>query len=230
MAGTADYVIGAEVASRDAICGDLSRVVVNPLARELTHLVVQPQEGDAFGKLVPIELVESTTDQMITLGCSTEDFDALDDAEETDFVPGAQGKWGYGQEQMLSFPYFGSGLATMGLGHLGAGMLSMGIDSPGMSTQPQSLTRDRVPLGEIEIRRGYAVQATDGAIGEVRGLVVDPADRQVTHVLLEEGHLWGKKDVAIPIGCVADVDEQIRLTLTRAQVKDLPEVNLDAGD
>ncbi len=38
------------------------------------------------------------------------EFEALEKAQETDFVPGARGKWGYGQEQMLSHPYFGLGL------------------------------------------------------------------------------------------------------------------------
>jgi sporulation protein YlmC with PRC-barrel domain len=228
MTETTDFVIGAEVACTDRVCGDLKRVVVDPVARELTHLVVQPMRAAGLGKLVPTSLVESATDRVITLRCTGAEFEALEDAQETDFVPGARGKWGYGQEQMLSFPYFGTGLATMPLGHLGAGMLSMGIDSPGMTTEPQSITRDRVPLGEVEIRRGNRVHATDGAIGDVRGLVVDPADRHVTHVLLEEGHLWGKKNVAIPIGSVASVGDEIRLTLTKDQVKDLPAVEIDA--
>jgi sporulation protein YlmC with PRC-barrel domain len=228
MSETNDFVIGAEVACTDGVCGDLKRVVVDPVARELTHLVVQPRHSDTFGKLVPVSLVDSATDPVITLRCTGEDFEGLEDAEETDFVPGAQGKWGYGQEQMLSFPYFGMGLATMGLGHMGAGMLSMGIDGPGMTSEPQSITRDRVPLGDVEIRRGYTVHATDGAIGEVRGLVVDPADRHVTHVLLEEGHLWGKKNVAIPIAFVASVGDDIRLTVSKDEVRDLPAVEIDA--
>ena len=40
----------------------------------------------------------------------------------------------------------------------------------------------------------------DGPIGRVQGLVVDPTDHHVTHVLLAKGHLWGEKEVAIPIG------------------------------
>ena len=47
-----------------------------------------------------------------------------------------------------------------------------------------------------------AVHATDGEIGKVEGLVVEPAHGHVTHVLLQEGHLWGRKEVAIPIGAV----------------------------
>ena len=62
----------------------------------------------------------------------------------------------------------------------------------------------------------------DGEIGKVDGFAVDPEDHKVTHVLLREGHLWGRKKVAIPISSVTAVDEGIRLDLTKQQVEDLP--------
>jgi hypothetical protein len=60
----------------------------------------------------------------------------------------------------------------------------------------------------------------------VRGLVVDPSDYHVTHVLLDEGHLWGEKEVAIPISAVTSVDEGVRLNLTKDEVRDLPPVEV----
>ena len=68
--------------------------------------------------------------------------------------------------------------------------------------------------------------ATDGAIGRVRGLVVHPGDHSVTHVLLDEGHLWGQKRVAIPISAVDRVDDGVQLNITRDEVRDLPTVSL----
>ena len=92
-------------------------------------------------------------------------------------------------------------------------------------------TYDRLPAGEVDVRRGDPVHATDGSIGRVQGLVVDPSDRHVTHLLLEEGHLWGKKRVAIPIGAVEEVAaDGARLSLTKDQVRELPAVDLDAHD
>jgi sporulation protein YlmC with PRC-barrel domain len=230
MTGPTNFVIGAEVLCSDGGCGTLRQVVIDPVARALTHLVVEPDNTGTNGRLVPVSLVESSTAKSVVLNCTAKEFDALEQAEETDFVPGAQGKWGYGQEQMLSFPYFGHGLGTMSLGELGAGMLSMGINSPGMTTEPQSITRDRVPVGEVAIRRGEHIHAKDGSIGRVRGLVVDATDRHVTHVLLDEGHLWGKKDVAVPIGAIERVGAEIQVNLTKDQIKDLPPVELDQSD
>jgi len=46
-------------------------------------------------------------------------------------------------------------------------------------------------------------------------------------VLLKEGHLWGRKEVAIPFDKVAGFDDVIRLNITKQQVKDLPPVDTD---
>ncbi len=53
---------------------------------------------------------------------------------------------------------------------------------------------------------------------------VDPDNHRVTHVLLGEGHLWGRKEVAIPVSAVTKVENGIWLNLTKKQVEDLPPV------
>ena len=59
--------------------------------------------------------------------------------------------------------------------------------------------------------------------------MIDPKDHHVTHVLLQEGHLWGRKQVAIPIGAASRVGEEIRLELTKQQVQELPPVQLSSS-
>lgn len=216
LSGPADFTIGSDVFCSDGTCGELRRVVVDPVARVLTHLVVEAKHRQGTGRLVPIDLV-SSTGAGIRLRCTTSEFEALEDAEETQFLPGARGQWGYGQDQMVSWPYYGLGMGRMGMGMGGMGMEGMG---------PQPIISDRVPVGEVEVRRGEHVHATDGPIGRVQGLVINPSDHHVTHVLLDEGHLWGKKRVAIPIGAVAGVGDGVRLSLTKDEVRDLPPVDL----
>jgi len=213
---TTEFTIGSDVFCSDGSCGELRRVVVDPVARALTHLVVEAKHRQGTGHLVPSDLVSSSGAE-IHLRCTVAQFEALEDAEETRFLPGASGQWGYGQDQMLSHPYYGLGLGGMGM---------MGGLGMGMSAGPLPITSDRVPVGEVEVRRGEHVHATDGPIGKVQGLVVDPHDHQVTHVLLDEGHLWGKKRVAIPIGAVTGVDDGVHLNLTKDEVRDLPPVGL----
>lgn len=208
------FTIGSKVSCSDGDCGELTRVIVNPVARALTHLVVEAKHRHGTGHLVPISLVDSAADQL-QLRCSTAEFDALEDAEESKFLPVANGIWGYGGEQMLSLPYYRLQLRRWAKGGTGLG------------SDPQVSIYDRVPQGEVQVRRGQHVHATDGPIGHVRGLVIDPSDHHVTHILLDEGHLWGKRTVAIPISTVTDVGHGVWLKLTKDEIGDLPPVDLD---
>jgi sporulation protein YlmC with PRC-barrel domain len=204
MTETTPFTIGAGVSCSDGACGKVTRVVVDPLTRTVTHLVVEPKHRLDAGRLVPLGLADATAGE-IRLRCTLADFGKLDPAEETQFLPGTPGYPGYDPEQMLAMPYYGMG--------------------PGIGV-PVTVTYDTVPLDEVEVRRGEHVQATDGHIGKVQGLVIDPDSHRVTHVLLQEGHLWGRKDVAIPISAVTGVDDGIRLNITKQQVQDLPPVDI----
>jgi hypothetical protein len=117
---------------------------------------------------------------------------------------------------------FGYGSDALMWPHFGLGM-------PLGPTHNEGIESDRVPVGEVQVRRGDQVHAADGVIGSVHGLVVDPADRHVTHILLQEGHLWGRKQVAIPIGTTSRVDAEIKVSLTKEQVAALPPVELRSG-
>ncbi len=225
MSDTTEFTIGSDVSCSDGACGELTRVVVDPVAKALTHLVVEPKHRQGKGRLVPVDLVDSAGDE-IRLRCTTAEFGALEHAEETQFLPGASGQWAYRPEQMLSWPYYGGGIGMGGMAGMGMGGMGLG----NMNAGPQAIVHERVPVGDIQVRRGEHVHAADGAIGRVQGLVVDPADHHVTHVLLDEGHLWGKKEVAIPIGAVTGVDDGVRLSLSKDEVGDLPAVELGHAD
>jgi PRC-barrel domain len=214
MSEPTKFTIGSEVSCGDGACGSLTRVVIDPVARVLTHVVVEPKHQQK-SRLVPVALVSSTS-QGVVLACTRPEFDKLEAAEETQLIAGGTGPWGYGQDQMFTWPYYGLGGSAAGLG-----------GECGGTEAPVFVTSDRVPLGEVEVRRGDHVVATDGTIGRVQGLVIHPGDHGVTHVLLDEGHLWGQKRVAIPIRAVKDVADGVRLNLTKDQVRDLPPVEID---
>lgn len=209
------FTIGSEVRCADGAAGELRRVVVDPVARAVTHLAVEPKHQRGTGRLVPVELVEAGVagEDGIRLSCTRGEFEALEAADETRLLPMPSGMLGYGGMDMLALPYYGLGMPGLATG-----------GTVGYGTYPT--VTDRVPVGEVEVRRGEPVHATDGAIGRVQGLVIDPSDHSVTHVLLDEGHLWGKKRVAIPISAVADVADGVHLTLSKDDVRDLPQIDL----
>jgi sporulation protein YlmC with PRC-barrel domain len=214
VSDTTPFTIGAEVTCTDGVCGKLRRVIIDPVARTVTHLAVEPTDHLDLARLVPLDLVDTATADEIKLRCTVAEFEHLEAAEETQFMAGADGYGPYGPDQVMSWPYYGLG---PGLAGVGPEMISPGV------------VYDTIPLGEVEVRRGEHVQATDGSIGRVQGLVIEQDSHHVTHVLLQEGHLWGKKEVAIPIRAVTrvDPDDGIHLNLTKQQVQDLPSVDVE---
>jgi sporulation protein YlmC with PRC-barrel domain len=215
MGDTTQFTIGTEVRCSDGPIGKISRVIIDPVAEALTHLAVEPEHRPDLGRLVPLDLVDTSGGE-IRLRCTKAEFENLDPAEDTQIIPASDGYGGYGAGQVGYMPYYGLE---------GGGMAVPGIGGGYGAIEPQVVATDSVPLGEVEIRRGDCVQATDGDIGRVQGLVIDPGSRHVTHVLLQEGHLWGKKEVAIPISAVASTRDGIQLTITKRQVGDLPPVD-----
>ena len=198
------FTIGAHVDATDGRCGHLDRVILDPVAESLTHLVVEPGHHKELARLVPVGLVARVEYDLIRLSCTKTQFQQLDAAEDIRFLQADATIGGYASGQ----PYYGPG---MPLGH-----------------HPKPIFIDRVPPEEVAIRRGDPVHARDGLIGAVQGLVVDPANHHVTHVILQEGHVWGRKQVAIPIGAANRVGDEIRVDLTKDEIEALPPVRLSS--
>jgi sporulation protein YlmC with PRC-barrel domain len=215
-----EFIVGSDVACSDGPCGVLSRVIIDPIADAVAYLDVESKHRRHHGHLVPVSLVAAATAKEIRLTCSKAEFDALEPAQEKEFLPGVEGQSGYSPAQALRLPYFrqsGVGLA----------MPESPPTIPENAFVSSGVTYDKLPLGDVDVRRGEHVEATDGPIGKVKGLVIDPSDEQVTHILLDEGHLWGEKTVGIPISAVKRLGEVIRLTLSQDEIRELPPIDVE---
>ena len=222
MSDSVKYLIGSKVSCTDAPCGRLALVVVDPVAAKLVHLIVVPVHG-VQSRLVSVDLVSVDTarpaDGEIKLGCTLAEFNGMDEAVKTHFMPAKdpEERWGYADDEIVSWPFFG----------LGPSPPKLGLAAPEPVMMPDMAYEDRVPAGEVRIHRGEHVHAADGDIGRIQGLVVDPADEAVTHVLLDEGHLWSHRQVAIPMAQIEVIDaDGVSVRLTKDQVKGLPPVEI----
>jgi hypothetical protein len=208
--------IGAVAIGSDGYRGEVRAAVIDPVAATVTHVVVEPEGRSGLARLVPLKLIdaeaEAVTDAdadapsgQLRLRCTEAEFMNLDPAEET------LGEFAVGQTVPVQL---------MPPGWRGTGEpVAEGGDIPRI---PERETVDVVPSGEVEEHGGDHVHAADGDIGRLHGFRLDPASGRVTHVLLGEGHLWGRKEVAIPFDQIAGFDQGIRLSLTKKQVQDLP--------
>ena len=207
--------IGAVTVGSDGYRGEVRAAVIDPVAAVVTHLVVEPEGRSGLARLVPLNLAEAEADTddndvraapgKLRLRCTEAEFMNLDGAEET------LAEFAVGQTvpvQLLPPGWRGTGEPV-----------AEGGDIPRI---PERETVDVIPPGEVEEHGGDHVHATDGDIGQLHGFRIDPASGRVTHVLLGEGHLWGRKEVAIPFDKITGFDQGIRLSLTKKQVQDLP--------
>jgi sporulation protein YlmC with PRC-barrel domain len=202
-------VLGSEAVCSDGYRGQLRAVVIDPAAGTVTHLVVEPDGRSGLARLVPLSLADAAPGG-VRLRCTEAEFRDLEAAEETlaEFTLGYEVP-----VQLLPSGWRGTGGPT--------------TEGAAIPRIPERETVDVIPPGEVEEHGGGHVHATDGDIGQLRGLRIDPATSRVTHVLVREGHLLARKDVAVPFSSVAGLDDGIRLTITRQQVRDLPPA--DAG-
>ena len=213
--------LGSPVRCDDGDVGELVDVVLEPASKRVTHLVVSPHGRPDDARLVPIALLRrGARERGVQLDGSLADVEALEAVHESAYLQVGEeplpddGKWEPGIEQVGPLPFLAADSVTGGLG-------------PPLEVDPHVVVSyDRVPKGEVEIRRKSLVISADGhGVGHVDGLVIDDADGQLTGVVLEHGHLWGKREVTIPIADVAGVrTDEIVLGLTKQQVGALEHV------
>jgi uncharacterized membrane protein len=69
------------------------------------------------------------------------------------------------------------------------------------------------------------VQATDGRVGAVGDLIMDETGANVTHFVLQEGHLWGKREVALPVSAIDRVEgDTVYVKLDKKAIEKLPTI------
>lgn len=206
------------ISCTDGAFGELADIVIDPLARRLTHLVVVPSEGHEQARLIalagepvtagPDGIALATTIAQLRESASVQESALLRPGE----LPAAGEDWDVGIQEMYDISDFGG----IGPGVMGAGM-TMEYD------QHVAVTYHRIPKGSVEIRRASMVLSSDGHyLGHVVGIAIDE-DRAITQLVIEHGHLWGKRIVEIPGSGIErfEIDE-LELTLTGDEVGALP--------
>jgi len=209
--------LGTAVRCTDAELGELADVVIDPLSKQSTHVVVRSTHGKiAPSRLIPIHLVDRDAERDICLTCTAEEASKCDPVQDFAYVrldemPVDDPKWDVGIERALALPYYQT-------------------DDPSFAypyDDHVGLNYDRVPKGEVEVRRSSVVSTSDDeAVGHVDGFLVDDSDH-ITHIVLARGHLWKKREVTIPMSAIDKVEtDLVTLKLTRQELGELPAVKV----
>jgi len=201
-----DIALKAQVECSDGVCGRSVYVLINPVINQVTHLVVKEDSSPNTEFIVPVDFVTKTTADTIRLSCSKAELEKMDPFIKTTVI-----------EDQLPNTNFGFG-GTYGLGSY---YYLPYVNSE--ITVYESVKNKQIPPGELAVRRGTRVKATDGDVGHVDEFVINPKNGNITHLVMREGHLWGKKDVIIPLSAMGDThDDTVFLKLDKHQIESLP--------
>jgi sporulation protein YlmC with PRC-barrel domain len=203
--------LGTSIRCADGATRELVDVVIDSSSSRVTHLVIQPAQHAEDARLVPISLASRAEDgeSEISLNCGAADLERFDPVHKFEILragerPNEDPKWDVGVEDIVVAPNY----APTAFGDYG-GSLDSDV----------TISYDRVPKGEIELRHASSVYSADGHhLGSVDAVIVDDDDR-LTHLLLERGHLWWKREVALPAEAISKFEsDMLTLGLTKREL------------
>jgi sporulation protein YlmC with PRC-barrel domain len=200
-----DIALKAQVECTDGVCGRSVYVLINPIIDRVTDLVIKEDSSPNTEYIVPVNFVTKTTADTIQLSCSKAELEMMDPFIKTTVIEDKVNKLNfgeggtYGMGSYFYLPYVNSEISVY-----------------------ESVKNQQIPPGELAVRRGTRVKATDGDVGHVDEFVVNPKNGHITHLVMREGHLWGKKDVIIPISAMGVTrDDTVFLKLDKKQIESL---------
>jgi sporulation protein YlmC with PRC-barrel domain len=205
--------LGRSVRLADGAAQQLVDVVIDSGSKRVTHLVVQPRDHGEEARLVPIGLAEEAGggDSDLALRCTAKDLEHFDLVHEFEVLhagerPKEDPKWDVGVEDIVVTPSY----APTAYGE---------YSGAGAGDSEVTISYDRVPKGEIELRRASSVYSSDGHhVGSLDGVVVSDGDR-LTELFFERGHLWWKRRVGVPADAISKFEsDMITLGLTKDEI------------
>lgn len=199
-----DISIGAKVICKNGPCGQSTYIILDPVKDEVTHFVVEESNLPNIQRLVSIDKIVESDHEEIHLNCTREELAQMEPFVETDFIHSDEVEFSVPFEYPYALPYFVWPFVTL-------------------PNDVVVVNREHLPPSELAVRRGAAVIATDGHVGEVDEFVVDPESGHITHLVVREGHFWKEKDVSIPVSEIDHIDENdVYLKIDRATIVSLP--------
>jgi uncharacterized membrane protein len=190
-----DFPLDAEVHCTDGAFGQSTAIIVEPATEKVVYVAVRDAAEPHPTYLVSVDLVTSTTHNLIHLSCTRDELAKMEPFTETEYVE-------------VWTPYY---MDELGYSYTGPQMVAV--------------ERQLVPTGTLAVSRGMAVEATDGFVGTTDELVVDPTSGQVTHLVLKKGHLWGEAEVTLSVSQVERVEgSTIFLKVDKESIQVMPSV------
>jgi hypothetical protein len=202
--------LNAQVECTDGIYGRSEYVLIDPVMEQVTNLVVKEDASPNTEYIVPVDFVTETIANTIRLRCSKAELEKMERFIKTKYI-----------QETVPDIYSRYGGGTYGMGSL----YYMPYATPDQTIYATEEIQ-QIPPGELTVQRGTRVEARDGYVGKVDEFVVNPENGHISHLVMREGHLWGQKDVIIPLSALSPMGETsedaVFLKLDKQQIESLP--------
>jgi hypothetical protein len=203
--------LNAQVECTDGVCGRSEYVLINPVIEEVAQLVVKVDGSPKTEVIVPVELVNDTDSEKIRLRCSKAELEQMEPFVTRTYI----------EERVPDMNY-----AVRGNTYVNGTYMYLPYVTAEKTIQVP-VEEPQVPPGELAVHRGTQVKAADGEVGKVDEFVINPENGHITHLVMREGHLLGKKDVVIPLSAIGEIREDtVYLKLSKVQIDALPDYTL----
>lgn len=179
------FPLNADVHCSDGLCGRSSHVILNPATEQITHIVVKEKPPSRVERLAPVVLVSQTAAQVILLNCTLKEFSALEPFNQREFVYGDLPHHATDPSLTLLWPY---------------------------AVPAKRIVDEKIrpiPPGDLAVRRGARVQATDGRVGQIEEFLVDPESGYITHLCVRNSRRRGEWRACIPVSEIAEIKEDV---------------------
>ncbi|MBL7204636.1 MAG: PRC-barrel domain-containing protein [Desulfobacteraceae bacterium] len=193
-----DMHLNAHVECLDGRIGRLENIILNPKTERMTYLVVRGNDLQNTERLVPERLVKETSHDTVFLSISKKKFEGMKNFIQEEYIPS-------------NITLYMAEQAGWDMG------------------TPASVfvEHEAVPAGGLIVHKGAKVFATDGHAGKVDDFLVEKKTGRITHLILLEGHLWGKKDISVPVNQIDRYEDgNIYLKIDKSGVEALPVIDM----
>jgi uncharacterized membrane protein len=211
-----DLPMKAEVHCTNGLAGLSTYVIGNPINQQVTHLVVKSIQPPFQEYLVPVDQVEATAPTRIELKCTRDELSKMEPFEHEEYI----------STEIPGYLAWSDISAASGVVPEYA-VYPAGIIPEVVETHIL-VKRQNVPQGELAVRRGARVEATDGYVGQVDELLINSINKQVTHLVLLERHIFTKREITIPVSQIDRIyEDTVYLKLDRQSVEELPRTPIE---
>lgn len=197
-----NFNLGTKVQCTDGQCGNLSKLVIDPDNGHVTDIIVEKGFFLTTDSVLPITLIENVTDELIYLSISSQEISQYPTYKVTEFEEPADIP---GQQQIGGVTPFGVQTVTEPVVPMVKRKISQGIEA-----------------GRQVIEAGMSVSNSEGVIGKVDRVIIDPITGKISHIVISRGLIVSNLTI-IPIAIVESIyNDGIFVIATDQEIEKFP--------